>query len=39
MEAETGDTQTEAKGHLSPPDARRGKKGFSLGAFGGSLVL
>ena len=39
MEAEIGVTQTEVKEHLGPPDARRGRKGFSPAASGESLVL
>ena len=39
MEEEVGGTQSEAKDHMVPPEARRGKEGFSPRPFRRSMFL
>ena len=39
MEEEVGSTQSQAKDHMEPPEARRGTGGVSSGTFGRSIFL
>ena len=39
MEEEVGGIQSQAKDHMEPPEARRGKEAFSPRTFGRSMFL